>query len=439
MYTLNSSPRAQPLPAQLSRPDTSISANASSTKTSPTSPQFPPDQQQQAAAQAASEHFKSSLLTHIARLPSQPSSLPPSFITSFVRRCFPPELAKVDFAQALTGLDYLQNLETRRRKEIASALRRLGIERNTLGTERDEVSKKYPGVASWVKSIEEKERKVEALYTQVYIGLRRWTLINEMSLLPFSKPNCIAMLNTLYPPSTATQPTPQLTSTILHSQRQGFFRYIQGVEKNGPKILDNLMEQGRRPDRGDENGWIGVRETLDSYLRTANGVIDECSEVAGVDNLISETEEQKRKGRKVDSGVSFATGDRPSTSSSSSNSNNSTKDKPLPPSPVTTPSKSGSTLEKIAREIRKMRSRRQVDEIVKKEEKAKVKSLKKMKSASALGDLRQKNSSATSIAGVSIGAQTPAFDMDEMRRERLLYEARANRAGSKNQVMSFEV
>jgi hypothetical protein len=79
----------------------------------------------------------------------------PSFITSFVRRCFPFEIAKVDFGQALTALDYLRDLETRR-EEIGGALRRLGIDSNTLGKEGDEISKKYPGVVSWVKAIEDR-------------------------------------------------------------------------------------------------------------------------------------------------------------------------------------------------------------------------------------------------------------------------------------------
>ena len=76
-----------------------------------------------------------------------------------------------------------------------------------------------------------------------------------MRLEPFSKANSIAMLNTLYPPTTATPPT-------------------QGVEKNGKDLLRNLEHQNKRP--GDENGWAFLRETLDKYLRTANGVIEEC-------------------------------------------------------------------------------------------------------------------------------------------------------------------
>ena len=75
----------------------------------------------------------------------------------------------VDFPQALTGLDYLRDLETRRRREIAGACRRLGIDGAA-----SENATKYRQVGEWQRSIEEKERRCEALYASVYIGIRRW-------------------------------------------------------------------------------------------------------------------------------------------------------------------------------------------------------------------------------------------------------------------------
>lgn len=162
MYTLNCAPRAQPLD-QLSRTATPSSSASSS-----------PVNQQFAWQQDATQTFTSNLMAQISQLPSQPNSLPPSFITSFVKRCFPPQLVMVDFPQALTGLDYLKDLETRRRREVAAAMARLDIDRETLDSANDSLSQQYPGVLAWVRSIEEKERKVEALYTQLFIALRRW-------------------------------------------------------------------------------------------------------------------------------------------------------------------------------------------------------------------------------------------------------------------------
>ncbi|KZF21796.1 hypothetical protein L228DRAFT_278060 [Xylona heveae TC161] len=418
MYTLNCVPRAQPLPHQLKNGGSQPVSSGTSTKSSsPTSATFPVDQLH--GAQAAGLEFKSALMTHIARLPCQPCSLPPSFITQFLRRCFPAELDMVDFPQAMTALDYLKDLETRRRKEIAAALARLGVDRKTYATEA-ELAQRYPGVVAWIKSIEDKERRIEALYTQLYIGLRRWALINEMSLEPFNKHNCVAMLNTLYPPSSNSQPTSQLTPTVLNSQRGGFFRYIQGVEKNGPKILETLMQQGRRP--GEANGWPAVRDTLDMYLRTTNGVIEECSEVSGVEVFAPEETDEKRKGRKVDSGVSFATDDRPSTSSSYSG-----RDKPLPPSPPIHGSpKGGSTLEKIAREFRKMKSRNKAEDAAK-DERPKSRGLRSMKSIGTLSDLKERNMSSPSFASSS-NRQPPAFDVEAMQRQRMMWEAAHNKS-----------
>ncbi|KAL6721209.1 hypothetical protein ACLMJK_000311 [Lecanora helva] len=453
MYTLNSAPSAQQYPRQSTQSNQSIqpgtpslSSTASSPDSSPASPTFPSEQQYPSAAHNATEHFKSCLMTHISKLPTQPFSLPPSFITSFVRRCFTTDLCLVDFTQALTALDYLKDLDSRRKRELALALQRLGLEQSTDDQIKGDCSKN-PKVLEWVESVRDKERKVEALYTQVYIGLRRWTLINEMRLEPFSKANCIAMLNTLYPPTTAIPPTRQLTSHILESQRNAFFRYIQAVERNGKGVLKNLENQGQRKE--DVNGWTVVREIVDKYLRTSNGVIEECLEVTGPDYFDQDAEAHRRADRRADSGVSFATGDRPSTSGSSSGKSNlSAIDKPLPASPQrsappsrpppcvpTTPKKRGTTLEKIARELRNLRSRNDVKEIPRNvatpepdNKEPKGRSLRKMKSTSSIGGSKSKH------ARLNSDDATTDFHIDDARRQRLIWEAqreKENRAPQK--------
>ncbi|KAF7502570.1 hypothetical protein GJ744_005488 [Endocarpon pusillum] len=331
MYTLNSTTQAP----QQQNPSSPTSSSSSSVIGN-AFPAQQKDEQHNLTTATAAAQLRANLMSHISQLPSQPCSLPPSFVTSFVRRCFPPDLDQVDFPQALTALDYLKDLEIRRRREVVAALDRLGIDRADFG-ERSVLGRKYPGVLRWVVDIEDKERKVEALYTQVFLGLRRWTLVNELSLQPFNKANCIAMLNTVYPPAMIpnipfAQPTHQLTPAILSAQRNGFFRYITAVEKNGPAVLKSLISQGQRA--GEETGWPSVRETMDKYLRMANGIIDECFEIACKDSVQTpvssthsgtETEDEKQR-RKVDSGISFTSSSnrgslqshqtRPSTSSS---------------------------------------------------------------------------------------------------------------------------
>ncbi|PYI07249.1 hypothetical protein BO78DRAFT_386170 [Aspergillus sclerotiicarbonarius CBS 121057] len=352
--------------------------------------------------------FRAQLTHQISRLPSQPCSLPPSFVTSFLRRCFTLQLEEVDFPQALTALDYLKDFENRRRKEVADALQRLGMEPNDV-KEKSELAKKYPGVLTWLESISIQGRRVEALYTQIYVGLRRWTLINEMLMEPFNKANCIAMLNTLFPPVTeaTVPPTSHLTPQILKSQRDGFFRYIAAVEANGPDVLTKVIAQGAP--KGADNGWPLVREALDKYLRTANEIIDECTMVNGPTSVDEGIESQPRghKGRKVDSGISFGSSEKLLSSPvDSSKGVEVVSEKPLPPppSPKGATHKSGSALERLAREIRKLGDA------------GKARNLKKMRSTSALG-VRSDNNVGRSTEDNSL------FEVDEQKRRRLLWEA----------------
>ena len=178
MYTLNSTPQAQQHhPRQsLQGGPPSLTSTASSPESSPASPNFPVEPQHQLPAYNATnatDHFKGCLMSYIRQLPAQPFSLPPSFITSFVRRCFTVDLCKVDFTQALTALDYLKDLENRRKKELTLALQRLGLDPGSANQAKSDISNNAR-IAEWVHGMQDKERKVEALYTQIYLGLRRW-------------------------------------------------------------------------------------------------------------------------------------------------------------------------------------------------------------------------------------------------------------------------
>lgn len=470
MYTLNSASQNPPLRGQ---PTNVVVGNAF-----PTKAKGKAETSNTSTATAAAQ-LRANLMTHIAQQPSQPTSLPPSFITNFVRRCFAPELDQVDFPQALTAMDYLKDLETRRRNEVIGALHKLGVDPRDFSS-RESLTKKYPGVLRWIENMEEKERRVETLYTHVYLGLRRWTLINEMSLVPLNKPSCHAMLNTLYPPigpntsQQPSQPAALLTPQVLTTQRNGFFRYITAVERNGPTVLASLINQHKR--QGEETGWPKVREDLDNYLRAANAIIDECLEITGrglspvtPSSISFEEEEHKRK---IDSGISFASGyssnrssgqshsTHPSTSSSvSGHSRHASKEKAVDKHLSTategdetvTVKPAGSTLERIARELRKIGSRPAM-----REEPAKSRpttphaqqdaampdgesppatpgrglrlkrSIRNMRSSSRA----RSNSASRPISRSGSNGHTedvPAFDPEEMRRRRDAWEASQQR------------
>jgi hypothetical protein len=389
-------------------------------------------------------------------------------------------------------MDYLKDLEVRRRREVVAAFEKLGIDREDIGY-RDKLARKYPGVLKWVTDIEERERKVQKLYTHVYLGLRRWTLINELSLTPFNKANCIAMLNTLYPPINMgsqqlfVPPTADLTPTILSKQREQFFLYIKAVERRGPEALSTLITSSKT--EGDPTGWKSLRDTLDNYLRMANSIIEECFEITGrglspttASFGFTDTPDEGR--RKVDSAISFGStassnrdsgqshATRPSTSSSFStgslnHSRQVSKEKQLPEKPLPTPKddditvthkSSGSTLERIARELRKMKSRNNVKDDPRpravsnlsvdstmldgptqpvpapvKDRSLKLKrSLRRMRSNTGLMD---GSAFRPSSRGDEPGTPTlPTFDAEEMKRKRQEWESQQQSRGKDTNV-----
>jgi hypothetical protein len=164
MYTINCAARARP--TGRSRAPTPTSGASPSSPTSGRAPWTDGDN--------SSHDFTAALMNQISQLPSQPCSLPPTFIVSFVSKCFPPNLDKVDFLQSLAALDYIRDLETRRRKEFTAALRRLNVLPNTVGTEADDFSDRYPGTAAWVTKAEALNKKADAYYCQTWVTLRRW-------------------------------------------------------------------------------------------------------------------------------------------------------------------------------------------------------------------------------------------------------------------------
>jgi hypothetical protein len=163
MYELNRVDRAQPFPKAL----------AKSGSTSPVSTSFAWN-----PTEAAAASFTSSLMNQLKALPTRTSALPPAFIVNFVTRTFMPEPSDVDWSQALTALDYLKDLETRRRKEMATTFEALDVHRDTWDADMARVAEKAPGIALWINNLEGKNRKAESYYAQLWVGLRRWVSSN---------------------------------------------------------------------------------------------------------------------------------------------------------------------------------------------------------------------------------------------------------------------
>ena len=266
----------------------------------------------------------------------------------------------MDFPQALTALDYLKDLEFRRRRDHEAALSRLGISAADLTNQLEGF---HTCIKDWAGHAETHERKIEALYSNLYVALRRWVLINELTIEPFSRHNCLAMLNTLYPPATVYQPTSRLTPEILMRQREGFFTYVQAVERKGPIVLRALMEQNKN--EGDSNGWPKVRDILDKYLRITLTLIEQYRDVTSSSEMVAafhEQEERRKRKEKADSGVSFGSTDgqylrspeKRKASPSLPEVTEATEAQPM----ALREKRNYSTLEKIARELRKFRENR---------------------------------------------------------------------------------
>ncbi|KAJ4992229.1 hypothetical protein SVAN01_02248 [Stagonosporopsis vannaccii] len=417
MYTLNCVPRAQPLPKDLSRGHTPSNSTGGA---SPTTGQFAWN-----GTESATMTFTSELMTHLNKLPMQPSSLPPTFIVNFVSRCFHPDLSLVDFAQALTALDYLRDLENRRRKEMVAAFERLLIFPETYERDMETMAETFPGIALWVRNAEAKNKKAESYYAQVWMGVRRWIMINELSNQPFNKLNCLGMLNTLLPPmhESSKLPSPVLEHETLKEEREAFFDYIGLVQKNGPGVLNPIVSHNAGPD--EPSGWPAVQRTIDKYLRVAKNMIDDSIATTGPESFKAYAEE--RKGKKTDSGVSFGSERRPSVVPAT----HEYAEEPMPPYAPTP--KGASKLERITREFKRMRvkPRPSVEEIVQVNSRTDTDHApqpaehkgNKLKKARSFASLKFGNSSSLSLTSRKGSDASEAFDPEQMKKARAMYDA----------------
>jgi hypothetical protein len=276
-----------------------------------------------------------------------------------------------------------------------------------------------------------------------------------MSLMPFNKHNCVAMLNTLYPPVVAVAPTAKLRPEVLTKQREGFLRYIKGVETKGVGTLLNLQKQDSDP--GEDNGWSRVHRNLMKYLHLANRTIAECQDASFTPQPINpapatplpripETpgrdspSRHENAHRKADSGVGLNS--RPQSKMATEPSSPPSSRRPsayacdLPKMPSTPRRSALSTLERIAKELMSLgKSKPEIEEIIPAVPKtpSKVKeskesktpnTLRKMRSLGALSELKHSNASSTTLQSRLGSKKSLLFDKQTMRGERLAYEER---------------
>ncbi|KAI9791492.1 MAG: hypothetical protein M1816_003836 [Peltula sp. TS41687] len=361
---------------------------------------------------AARSSFEKQMV-HIMQQPTRPEWMPVYIINNLMKFVFDEDIAQVQFGFALKGLDYLIGLESRRHRELGEAFARLGLKADNASfgsfSAPEEVAGPAGKLDSWRKSIDDKVKTIEGLYTQVYVGLRRWICFNQMSFVPYSWVNCMAMLNTLFPPVNGAAPTRYLTPALVHEQRENLRRCMQAVEQNGPMVLESFKQHGRNVLRGDTYGWQSLHDLLQLYLEATSALIDECAAIK-VDYSIpnGDGEGGRREGGKPSTrgtGLPVREDRRPSTAN---------KDKPLPAWPTqplpnhelsskelpnkgktpSQPAKGGRMLDKLARKFAFFGNRKKED-TEKKEDDAKTRSLRKAKSTTTLRELRKAKSTGT--------------------------------------------
>lgn len=117
-------------------------------------------------------------LLQLLEMPNHPQAVPLSWLTSIARFVFDEDLTYVQFPLALKALDYLYRLEMIRRDEFRAMLTRLGLDesRSSSIQDQEQISSNVSQskVDRLKNTMNDKSWKIEQLYTQVYIGLRRW-------------------------------------------------------------------------------------------------------------------------------------------------------------------------------------------------------------------------------------------------------------------------
>jgi hypothetical protein len=245
-----------------------------------------------------------------------------------------------------------------------------------------------------------------------------------MMLEPFNKANCLALLNTLFPPVHRDSPAPTQRCSIaaLQTHRDTFFGLITNFETD-PSILEPIMAQGARP--GEENGWPALHETIDRYLTAVLETIDECT-------LVNEPCQIGSSGvqRRLDSGISFETSFETRPVGPLSEEAEKEAEKPLPyfPELKHSASKYGSFLDRFAisgwnrkKDLAKGQEKQDKKE-QDKQEKELARSLKKMQSCKELG------TKTSSIKASVRFNKNFSFELSDEKRARMIQEAKSRKA-----------
>ncbi|KAF7940096.1 uncharacterized protein EAE98_000223 [Botrytis deweyae] len=200
--------------------------------------------------------------------------LPPDFIRKWcLDRVFTKDEDQADFDQALTGIDYLQDLECRRREALREVALRLKIDKHNWRR----VLSADPDAKKWVEDIQAQETIIEGFYATCFVDLRIWTMLHELKAHPFYKPNALAMLNTLYPPCIRDLPNDRIDRDKLRKHRAKFYNLIIQVTHEGIEALKEFETLLKNP--ACKHNWVDTRENLRDYIELASKMIEQSNAI----------------------------------------------------------------------------------------------------------------------------------------------------------------
>ncbi|KAM3154225.1 hypothetical protein ABEW05_005364 [Botrytis cinerea] len=200
--------------------------------------------------------------------------LPPDFIRKWcLDKVFTKDEDQVDFDQALTGIDYLQDLECRRREALREVALRLKIDKHNWRR----VLSADPDAKRWVEDIQAQETLIEGFYASCFVDLRIWTMLHELKAHPFYKPNALAMLNTLYPPCIRDLPNDRIDRDKLRNHRAKFYNLIIHVTHEGTGALKDFETLLKNP--ACRHNWVDTRDNLRDYIELASKMIEQSNAI----------------------------------------------------------------------------------------------------------------------------------------------------------------
>lgn len=142
-------------------------------------------------------------------------------------------------------------------------------------------------------------------------------MANELQSDSFYKPNVLAMLNTLFPPSMKDMPNDRIDIKALQKYRATFYQHILTVEAKGTGVVKEFVQQLLKPEA--KHSWTSARANLERYIDLADLMIQQGKAVQGVDGVRGIERDSLRHSRTV-SVANSAFSERPSTASSANTS-----------------------------------------------------------------------------------------------------------------------